>query len=123
MSDQEIITLDSDDEGDSAIADLIVGPTGTAVPMREARKHGLTARLPLPPGIPSRPPIPRPPVMMGRAMKIPKKPGAFPPFALFSQENRDKVLQENKELSFTDVGKRMGELWHTLTEEEKEDYR
>ena len=25
--------------------------------------------------------------------------------------------------SFAEVGKRMGELWHTLTEDEKEDYR
>jgi hypothetical protein len=47
MSDQEVITLDSDDEGEAA--DLIVGPTGTAVPIHEAVKHGLQ-RLPLPPG-------------------------------------------------------------------------
>ena len=47
MSDQEVITLDSDDEGEAA--DLIVGPTGTAVPVHQAVKHGLQ-RLPLPPG-------------------------------------------------------------------------
>ena len=126
MSDQEIITLDSDDEGDdSAVADLVVGPTGTAVPIGEARKHGLTARLPLPPGMSARPHAARPalPPGLGRNVKLPKKPGAFPPFALFSQERRDKVLEENKDISFTEVGKKMGELWHTLTEEEKEDYR
>ena len=124
MSDQEIITLDSDDEGDvmgdASMADLVVGPTGTAVPIGEARKHGLTARLPLPPGMSSRPGHP---AGNGRNVKLPKKPGAFPPFALFSQERRDKVLQENKDITFTEVGKKMGELWHTLTEDEKEDYR
>jgi hypothetical protein len=127
MSDQEIITLDSDDEADASVADLVVGPTGTAVPIGEAQKHGLAGRLPLPPGIPSRPQPgmrPAPPgLMMGRNTKLPKKPGVFPPFALFSQERRDKVLQENKDISFTDVGKKMGELWHTLSEDEKEDYR
>ena len=127
MSDQEIITLDSDDEADSAVADLVVGPTGTAVPIGEAQNYGLAGRLPLPPGIPSRPPgtrpAPPPAMMIGRNPKLPKKPGVFPPFALFSQERRDKVLQENKDISFTDVGKKMGELWHTLSEDEKEDYR
>ena len=61
MSDQEVITLDSDDELEPASnaelgsssnlggADLIVGPTGTAVPVSQAAKHGLP-RLPLPPG-------------------------------------------------------------------------
>jgi hypothetical protein len=33
------------------------------------------------------------------------------------------VLQEYKDITFTEVGKKMGELWHMLTEEEKEDYR
>jgi hypothetical protein len=40
--DQDIITLDSDDEAE---ADLIVGPTGTAVPFLEAHKQGLAARM------------------------------------------------------------------------------
>ncbi len=62
MSDQEVITLDSDDELEPASnvelgsssnlggADLIVGPTGTAVPVSQVAKHGLP-RLPLPPGL------------------------------------------------------------------------
>ena len=37
--DQDIITLDSDDEADmSAMADLVVGPTGTAMPISEAAR-------------------------------------------------------------------------------------
>ena len=46
MSDQEVITLDSDDDE----SDLIVGPTGTAVRINEAAIRGMP-RLPLPPGI------------------------------------------------------------------------
>lgn len=115
--DQDIITLDSDDEAD--MADLVVGPTGTAMPITEA------ARMNFRTGMKSRPALPKPNAMMAlsRGLKLPKKPGILPPFALFSQERRDLVLQEFKDISFTDVGKKMGELWHQLSEEEKEDFR
>ena len=46
MSEEDVITLDSDDEPDpnvAAGADLIVGPTGTAVPVQQA-----FPKLPLP---------------------------------------------------------------------------
>jgi hypothetical protein len=33
-------------------------------------------------------------------VKLPKKPGVLPPFALFSQERRDRVLHENKEMRY-----------------------
>ena len=46
MSDQEVITLDSDDDE----SDLIGGQTGTAVLISEAAIRGMP-RLPLPPGI------------------------------------------------------------------------
>ena len=32
-------------------------------------------------------------------------------------------MQENKELSFADVGRTLGEMWHKLSDSEKEDYR
>ena len=63
MSDQEVITLDSDDEVEPSGsnvdletssnlggADLIVGPTGTAVPVSQVANRGVP-RLPLPPGL------------------------------------------------------------------------
>ena len=57
------------------------------------------------------------------AKKFPKRPGVFPPFALFTQEQREKMLAENGELSFGDSGRMMGELWHKLSDDQKEDYR
>ena len=57
------------------------------------------------------------------AKKFPKRPGVFPPFALFTQEHRETLMQENRELSFADVGRTLGEMWHKLTDAEKEDYR
>ena len=96
MSDAEIITLESDDDADGA--DLIVGPNGTAVPIGEARRQNM-GRLPLPPGMR---------MQMGRAgfpagnvsSKAPKKPGSFPPFALFSQEHRARLMTENKSIRY-----------------------
>jgi hypothetical protein len=39
------------------------------------------------------------PQSMNRTVrKIPKKPGVFPPFALFSQEHRETLLSENKDI-------------------------
>merc|ERR1719464_1169274 len=47
----------------------------------------------------------------------------MPPFALFSQEMRAKLQGDDPEMSFGDLGRRLGEMWHSLTEDEKEDYR
>ena len=62
---------------------------------------------------------------MNFAKKFPKRPGVFPPFALFTQEQREKMLAENADTvkSFGDSGRMMGELWHKLTDDQKEDYR
>ena len=67
---------------------------------------------------------------------LPKRPGAMPPFALFSQEMRAKLQVEilfflfinNKQaddpnIGFGDLGRKLGEMWHALDENEKEDYR
>ena len=62
--------------------------------------------------------------LLSFAKKFPKRPGVFPPFALFTQEQREKMLAENSEVkSFGDSGRMMGELWHKLADEQKEDYR
>ena len=76
---------------------------------------------------------------------LPKRPGAMPPFALFSQEMRAKLQVEHSlwlpwsllfslasficdqaddpNIGFGDLGRRLGEMWHALEENEKEDYR
>ena len=43
-----------------------------------------------------------------------KKPGAFPPFALYLQEERPKMQAEHPDISFGDLGKRLGEMWQSL---------
>ena len=49
------------------------------------------------------------------AMKqIPKKPGSLPPFALFSQEKRAELQQEDPDIGFGDLGRKLGEMWHAL---------
>ena len=65
------------------------------------------------------------PALLNFAKKFPKRPGVFPPFALFTQEQREKMLAENADTvkSFGDSGRMMGELWHKLSDEQKEDYR
>ena len=74
---------------------------------------------------------------------LPKRPGAMPPFALFSQEMRAKLQVEiyffvfvsffckhqhiaqadDPNIGFGDLGRKLGEMWHALDENEKEDYR
>ena len=54
---------------------------------------------------------------------LPKRPGSMPPFALFSQEMRAKLQKEDPDIGFGDLGRRLGEMWHALKEEEKEEYR
>ena len=78
---------------------------------------------PMKPSVPApRPaPLPVPPnktvplnTQAGGIKKIPKKPGSLPPFALFSQEMRTKLQQEDPDIGFGDLGRKLGELWHSL---------
>ena len=39
------------------------------------------------------------------------------------QEMRAKLQADDPEMGFGDLGRRLGEMWHSLTEDEKEDYR
>ena len=58
-----------------------------------------------------------------RPVKTPKKPGHMPPFALFSKEKRETLQKENPHMGFAELGSTLGEMWHALKEEEKDDYR
>ena len=125
----EIITLDSDDEADSldAIPDqqrsaggMVFNPANYADLMAQIPQSKSMA--PLMKAMMSERPTKGKSIMQG-TKKFPKRPGVFPPFALFTQEHREKLMQENKELSFADVGRTLGEMWHKLTDTEKEDYR
>merc|ERR1711861_7520 len=51
----------------------------------------------------------------------PKKP--LTPFFLFSQEKREEVSKANPEMKLAQIGKKMGELWRGLSDEEKAPYK
>ena len=44
-------------------------------------------------------------------------------FMLFSQEHRAKVKEENPDITFGGVGKKLGEMWRALSDKEKEAYK
>ena len=46
--------------------------------------------------------------------KAQKKPGALPPFALYLQEQRPRMQEEHPDMTFGEIGKRIGEMWHSL---------
>ena len=68
-------------------------------------------------------PTPPAPTITSGPPRLPKRPGSMPPFALFSQEMRAKLQKEDPDIGFGDLGRKLGEMWHALKEEEKEDYR
>jgi hypothetical protein len=42
---------------------------------------------------------------------------------LFSKEHRAKVKEEDPDLTFGGVGKKLGEMWRALSDKEKEAYK
>ena len=44
-------------------------------------------------------------------------------FMLFSKENRAKVKEENPDITFGGIGKKLGEMWRALSEKEKAAYK
>lgn len=44
-------------------------------------------------------------------------------FMLFSKEHRAKVKEENPDITFGGVGKKLGEMWRALSEKEKAAYK
>eukprot|EP00339_Tiarina_fusa_P012017 CAMPEP_0117026092 /NCGR_PEP_ID=MMETSP0472-20121206/19206_1 /TAXON_ID=693140 ORGANISM="Tiarina fusus, Strain LIS" /NCGR_SAMPLE_ID=MMETSP0472 /ASSEMBLY_ACC=CAM_ASM_000603 /LENGTH=74 /DNA_ID=CAMNT_0004732983 /DNA_START=90 /DNA_END=314 /DNA_ORIENTATION=- len=44
-------------------------------------------------------------------------------FMLFSKENRPKIKEDNPEITFGQIGKKLGEMWRALTDEEKQAFK
>ena len=44
-------------------------------------------------------------------------------FMLFSKEHRAKVKEENPDITFGGVGKKLGEMWRALSDSEKQAYK
>ena len=54
------------------------------------------------------------------ALKRPKRPTTA--YLYFTQKGREKLRKENPDLSFSDMGRGLGELWRSLSAEEKAPY-
>ena len=52
--------------------------------------------------------------------KAKRKPG---PYVLFCKDVRETVVKENPGIGFGAIGKKMGQMWRDLPEEEKDKYR
>ena len=58
-----------------------------------------------------------------RKKKDPNAPKrALSAYMFFANENRDIVRSENPDITFGQVGKKLGEKWKALTPEEKQPY-
>ena len=57
--------------------------------------------------------------LRGGEDKPKRKPNAYMNFV---KKMRPEVVKENPDLSFTDIGKRLGEMWRALTDEEKKKF-
>lgn len=44
-------------------------------------------------------------------------------FMLFSKEHRPKIKEDNPDISFGQIGKKLGEMWRALSDKEKEAYK
>ena len=42
---------------------------------------------------------------------------------LFSKEHRPKIKEENPDITFGQIGKKLGEMWRALDEKEKQAYK
>lgn len=45
------------------------------------------------------------------------------PYMKFVQKNRAQVIQQHPKLKFTEVGKKLGEMWRQLSDVEKQKYQ
>ena len=55
----------------------------------------------------------------GGESKPKRKPNAY---INFVKKNRPKVIEEFPDLSFTEIGSKLGEMWRALSDEEKKKY-
>ena len=70
-----------------------------------------------------KPAIPREKKKTGRPRKIRKRPKkAISAYTNFVMRNRRSLMEENPELSFQEVAKKLGAIWRSLTDKDKEDY-
>jgi hypothetical protein len=44
-------------------------------------------------------------------------------FMLFSKENRPQIKEDTPEITFGQIGKKLGEMWRALTDEEKQGFK
>jgi len=44
-------------------------------------------------------------------------------FMLFSKEHREKVKEDNPEITFGQIGKKLGAMWRELSDDEKQAYK
>ena len=58
-----------------------------------------------------------------RAAKVPGAPKATNAWMMFSAEQRPVLKAENPDLTFSDMGKALGEKWRGMTEEEQAKYK
>lgn len=132
MSADEVITLDSDDEDTNStptVSNILNNGNNAGITIKripaapKVIPRPGTSRLPLPPEL-MQGPVNRAPIVPSiKKAQVPRKPGVFPPFALFSQEQRPQILRMEPNISFGEIGRKLGEMWHSLTEIEKEEYR
>lgn len=58
----------------------------------------------------------------GKKRKESDTPQAPSSYLLFSNAKRDEIIKANPGIAFTDVGKKAGEMWKSLSEAEKKPY-
>lgn len=51
-----------------------------------------------------------------------KKPKQLSPYMKFCKETRATVVKENPKLTFGEVGRKMGEIWRDMSEDDKKKY-
>lgn len=62
----------------------------------------------------------------GNQQKTTKKGGSKKPlsgFMLFSKENRAQIKEDNPDITFGQIGKKLGEMWRALSDEEKQAFK
>lgn len=62
---------------------------------------------------------------MGASESIPepkKEKKKLSPYMKFCKETRTTVVKENPKLTFGEVGRKMGEIWRDMSEDEKKKY-
>ncbi|XP_023333712.1 high mobility group protein B3 [Eurytemora carolleeae] len=119
----DVVTLDSDEEGGKPDSTPTAAASGSDVVIEYNHSDYADLLTPAPAIKPRMIPTSVIKSAPPTVTKLPKRPGSMPPFALFSQEMRTKLQTEEPDIGFGDLGRRLGEMWHSLKEEEKEDYR